>query len=74
MSPKRTLTPFELTRYLDYSAELLSLVGKLAALYAQHLNDAVVLSAVHEIETLTNELSVKVWQKVATVEVAAKEA
>jgi len=73
-SPKRTLTPFELTRYLDYSAELLSLVGKLAALYAQHLNDAVVLSAVHEIETLTNELSVKVWQKVATVEVAAKEA
>jgi len=68
-SPRRTLTPFELTRYLDYSAELLSLVGKTAALYAQHLNDAVVLSAVHDIETLTNELSVKVWQKVMSVEV-----
>jgi hypothetical protein len=67
-SPHRPLTPFELTRYLDYCAELLSLVGKIAALYAQHLNDSVVLSAVTEIEQLTNGLSLKIWQKVESVD------
>ena len=30
-SPERTLTPFQLARYLDYCSELLSLIGKLAA-------------------------------------------
>lgn len=65
-SPRRDLSPFELTRYLDYCAEMLSLVGKTAALYAQHLDDSVVLSAVTEIEQLTSGLSVKIWQKVAS--------
>jgi hypothetical protein len=65
-SPRRDLSPFELTRYLDYCAEMLSLVGKTAALYAQYLDDAVVLSAVTEIEQLTNGLSVKIWHKVAS--------
>jgi len=65
-SPRRELSPFELTRYLDYCAELLSLVGKTAALYAQHLDDSVVLSAVTEIEQLTNGLSLKIWHKVAS--------
>lgn len=63
-SPQRTLTPFQLTRYLDYCSEMLSLVGKLAALYAQSLPDMAVVSAVNEIETLTNSLSRKVWQKI----------
>ena len=63
-SPKRTLTPFELTRYLDYCSEMLSLIGKLAALYAQSVSDAVVLQAVNEIETLTNGISRKIWQKI----------
>src|SRR5215831_14829741 len=32
-SPARTMTKFELTRYLDYCSEMLSLTSKLAALY-----------------------------------------
>ncbi|MEZ6129746.1 MAG: hypothetical protein R3C59_13770 [Planctomycetaceae bacterium] len=63
-SPKRMLTPFQLTRYLDYCSEMLSLIGKLAALYAQSLPDAVVVAAVNDIETLTNGLSRKIWQKI----------
>ena len=63
-SPQRTLTPFQLTRYLDYCSELLSLVGKLAALYAQSTTDGIVLAAVNDIETLTNGISRKIWQKI----------
>ncbi len=63
-SPKRALTPFELTRYLDYSSEMLSILGKVAALYAQRLDDPVVLAAVNEVETLTAGLSSKIWQKI----------
>lgn len=63
-SPKRVLTPFQLSRYLDYCSELLSLIGKLAALYAQSLPDPVVVAAVNDIETLTNGLSRKIWQKI----------
>ena len=35
-SPQRTMTPFELTRYLDYCSEMLSLTSKLAAVYARN--------------------------------------
>lgn len=66
-SPTRTMTPFELTRYLDYCAELLALTGKVAALYAQHVPDAVVVEAVSDLERLTSALSQKVWQKIAIV-------
>lgn len=63
-SPVRTLTSFQLARYLDYCSELLSLIGKLAALYAQSSSDSVVLQAVNDIETLTNGISRKIWQKI----------
>lgn len=63
-SPERVLTAFELTRYLDYCSEMLSLTGKLAALYAQNFRDAVVLSAINEVEILTTGLSRKIWQKI----------
>jgi hypothetical protein len=66
-SPKRTLTPFELCRYLDYCSEMLSLIGKLAALYGERFKDPVALSAVDEIEDLTTDLSRKIWQKIALV-------
>ncbi len=63
-SPERSsLTPYELARYLDYCTELLSLVNKLAALYAQGYDDGVVLGSVNEVETLTNALSRQIWQK-----------
>ena len=60
---RRALTPFELARYLDYCSEMLSITGKIAALYAQDLEDGVVLAAVNEVEDLTTGLSRKVWQK-----------
>ena len=63
-SPKRTLSAFELNRYLDYCSELLSLLGKISALYAQSLKDPVVLDAVDAIEDLTTNLSQKIWQKI----------
>lgn len=63
-SPKRILDPFQLTRYLDYCSEMLSLVGKLAALYAQTSSDSVVLQAVNDIEQLTTSLNRSIWQKI----------
>jgi len=67
-SPKRLLTPFQLTRYLDYCSEMLALIGKLAALYAQSLPDPVVVGAVNDIETLTTGLSRKIWQKIVIID------
>jgi hypothetical protein len=62
-SPSRRMTPLELGRYLDYCSEMLSLTGKVAALYVQHFDDSVALQAVNEIEDLTTGLSNKIWQK-----------
>ena len=69
-SPQRMLTPFELGRYLDYCSEMLSLTGKIAALYAQDFDDAVVISAFNDIEMLALGLSRKIWQKIAILQVA----
>jgi hypothetical protein len=63
-SPARSLTRFELARYLDYCSEMLSLASKLAALHVQYVNDPVVLDAVNDIETLAASLSNKIWQKI----------
>lgn len=71
-SPKRVLTPYQLTRYLDYCSEMLSLLGKLAALYAQSLPDPVVVGAVNDIETLANGLSRKIWQKIVMLDDIAR--
>jgi len=62
-SPQRTLGEGELRRYLDYSCELLALVGKVAALYAEGLADPVILDAVDDLEDLTAGLIGKIWQK-----------
>lgn len=69
-SPERTLGREQLIRYLDYCSELLSLVSKLAALQAQHLQDPVVLEAVGEIESLSSDLSRKIWQKITILNAA----
>lgn len=60
---KTELTPYQLSRYLDYCSELLAISGKVAALYVQQFDDQVVLESVTEIETLTTGLSRKIWQK-----------
>jgi hypothetical protein len=63
-SPHRKFTRHELTRYLDYCSELLSLSSKIAALHVQYMNDTVVLDAVNDIETLAASLSNSIWQKI----------
>ena len=40
------------------------MTGKVAAIYAQDFRDAVVLSAVNEVENLTTGLSRKIWKKI----------
>ncbi len=63
-SPARDIEQFRLGRYLDYCSEMLSLTSKVAALYAQSVDDPVVLAAVDEVEGLTTGLSAKLWQKI----------
>jgi hypothetical protein len=63
-SPERKMTPFELTRYLDYCSELLAIISKIAALYVQDFRDPVTLSAVDEVQDLTTGLAEKIWQKI----------
>jgi hypothetical protein len=43
---------------------MLSLIGKLAALYVQKFDDPVALAAVNDVEQLTTGLSRKIWQKI----------
>jgi hypothetical protein len=63
-SPQNEMSAYQLTRYLDYCSEMLSLTGKIGALYAQNFKDRVVLSSVNELESLTTGLSRKIWQKI----------
>ncbi|MGI9308155.1 MAG: hypothetical protein ACR2P6_02765 [Gammaproteobacteria bacterium] len=67
-SPPRQLSAAELVRYLDYCSEMLSLLGKVAALYIQQFEDPVALAAASEVEQLTTGLSQKIWQKIMITE------
>ncbi len=71
-SPPRSLSHFQMARYLDYCSEMLSLMGKVAALYVQDFPDPVAVSAVDDIEDLTTGLSSKIWQKIMVLEQAPK--
>jgi len=63
-SPKRAMSEFQLARYLDYCAEMLALISKLAALYGLRSLDVEIDQAVREIEGLTSDLGRKIWQKI----------
>jgi hypothetical protein len=67
-SPHRTMTRFQLSRYLDYCAELLSLTSKVAALHVQYARDPVVMGAVSDVEGLAAGLSQKIWQKITILD------
>jgi hypothetical protein len=73
-SPTRQLTRFQLTRYLEYCAEMLALIGKLAALYAEHTRDPQVVAAVNDIETLATDLGRKIWQKITILSALEEDA
>lgn len=61
------MTRDEMERYLEYCSEMLSLVGKTAALCAEESRDSVVLDTVSTIETLTTGMSRKIWQKISVL-------
>ncbi|MCB1507517.1 MAG: hypothetical protein KDI98_01745 [Hyphomicrobiaceae bacterium] len=67
-SPDRRMGAADMTRYLNYCSEILSICGKLAALYGQSLPQTGVLEAVHDIEELATALSSKIWQKINLTE------
>ncbi|MCW2797581.1 hypothetical protein [Nocardioides sp.] len=67
VSEPLNMTRDEMERYLDYCSEMLSLVGKTAALCAEESRDAVVLDTVSTIESLTTGMSRKIWQKISVL-------
>lgn len=72
-SPKLEMTQFLLRRYLDYCSEMLSLTGKIAAVYAQEFDDQGAITGASELETLTTGLSRKIWQKIAMLHTIEEE-
>jgi hypothetical protein len=47
---------------------MLSLTGKIAALYSEGFDDPAALDAVTDLEGLTNSLQHKIWQKIVLLE------
>lgn len=72
-SPRRELDRQNLSRYLDYCSEMLSLTGKIAALYTQGFDDGIVLASVNEVETLCTGMSGKIWQKLMILETGVQQ-
>jgi hypothetical protein len=66
-STKLDLNRDQMERYLDYCSEMLSLVGKTAALCAEESRDNLVLETVSTVENLTVGLSRKIWQKISNL-------
>jgi len=63
-SPPLLLNEFQMTRYLDYCSEMVSLTSKVAVLFAQSLDDRAVAEVVSDIERVAAGLSQKIWQKI----------
>src|SRR5260370_27993803 len=63
-SPPLQLNKFQMTRYLDYCSEMLSLTSKVAVLFGQSLDDQAVAEVVSDIERVSAGLSQKIWQKI----------
>lgn len=67
-APSRLTDAADLARYLDYCSEMLSITGKVAALFAQSVNDDVVIDGVNDIENLSTNLARKIWQKITLIQ------
>jgi hypothetical protein len=67
VSPTMDLDAGQLEHYLDYCSEMLSMIGKVAALCAEESRDSVVLDTVSTIETLTTGMARKIWQKISVL-------
>ena len=64
----RPMSPADLSNYFEFCSEILSVIGKVGALYVQALPDPVALGAVDELEDLCLGVSHKIWQKIQLVE------
>ena len=64
-SPPNRMNAEELHHYFDYCSELVSLIAKTAALCAERTSDPVVLGTVSNVETLSAQMSQKIWQKIS---------
>lgn len=62
-SPIVAMGVYEMSRYLDYCIEMLSLTGKIAATYGLFWRDEISIQAVNDLERLTTGLSQKIFQK-----------
>jgi hypothetical protein len=60
-------TAFLLGRYLDYCAELLSILAKVGCLYRDKVSDEVVLSRLGDFDRLTNQLRANISTKMALI-------
>lgn len=67
-SPERSMSAFEVGRYLDYCSEMLSVTGKIAALYGDAFEEPATLEAVNDLEALCIDLERKIWQKIIILE------
>jgi hypothetical protein len=65
---RSAMAPDRLVAYLDDCSDMLALIGKMAALFAQSHQESSVVQTVNDIEVLTTNLSRKIWQKIAIVE------
>lgn len=72
-SPQRSMTAFELSRYLDYCSELLSLIGKLATIYAERTSDHVVIQDANELQALTVGMNQNIFQKITFIQLSRLE-
>lgn len=68
-SPALLLDEFQMTRYLDYCSEMVSLTSKVAVLFGQSLEDQAVSEVVSDIERVAAGLSQKIWQKITVLQV-----
>jgi len=67
-SPRLELNEFQMTRYLDYCSEMLSLTSKVAVVFGQALDDPAVAEVVSDIEHISAGLSQKIWQKIVILQ------
>ncbi|MCB0610398.1 MAG: hypothetical protein H6562_08370 [Lewinellaceae bacterium] len=71
--PDKQMNRHELHQYLNYCSQLLSINSKIAALFAQNMNDPVVLEAVNDLENLDQGLAAKIWQKIMILDLAEED-
>ena len=58
----------DLLDYLDFCSDMLAIVSKAAAIHVQGYEDHDTLSAVREIEALTDGFRNRIWQKIGIIE------